>query len=85
MTRAYPGRDDPSQVKKGKIDTMNDIAEDGHGASYQDLCDILRAQVEEIVRLILIELPRSEYETLVPAGLVFTGGSSNLSGGVILQ
>ena len=25
-------------------------------------------------------MPRSEYETLVPAGLVLTGGSSNLSG-----
>ncbi|MFC1977817.1 cell division FtsA domain-containing protein, partial [Chloroflexota bacterium] len=54
--------------------------EDGHGASYQDLCDIIRARVEEIIRLILLELPRSEYETLVPAGLVLTGGSSNLSG-----
>ena len=38
------------------------------------------ARIEEIVRLILLELPRSEYETLVPAGLVFTGGSCNLSG-----
>ena len=32
------------------------------------------------MRLILLELPRSDYETLVPAGLVLTGGSSNLSG-----
>jgi len=67
-------------VYEGKAESMNDIAEDGHGASYQDLCDILRARVEEIIRLILLELPRSEYETLVPAGLVFTGGSANLSG-----
>jgi len=67
-------------IYEGKIQSMNEIAEDGHGASYQDLCDIVRARVEEIVRLILLELPRSEYETLVPAGLVFTGGSSNLSG-----
>lgn len=56
------------------------LSEDGHGASYQDLYDILRARVEEIIRLILLELPRSEYETLVPAGLVLTGGSSNLAG-----
>ena len=52
----------------------------GHGVSYQDLCDILRARVEEVIRLILLEMPHSEYETLVPAGLVLTGGSSNLSG-----
>ncbi|UCG09867.1 MAG: cell division protein FtsA [Dehalococcoidia bacterium] len=56
------------------------ISEDGHGISYQDLCDIIRARVEEIIRLIVLELPRSDYEALVPAGLVLTGGSSNLSG-----
>ncbi|MFC1920833.1 cell division protein FtsA [Chloroflexota bacterium] len=61
-------------------DTASPLSEDGHGASYQDLYDILRARVEEIIRLILLELPRSEYESLVPAGLVLTGGSSNLSG-----
>lgn len=53
---------------------------DGHRASYQDLCDILRARVEEMLRLTILELPRAEYKTLVPAGLVLTGGSSNLSG-----
>jgi cell division protein FtsA len=57
-----------------------EISQDGHGVSYQDLCDIIRARVEEIVRLIMLELPRAEYEQLVPAGLVFTGGSSNLAG-----
>ncbi len=56
------------------------ISEDGHGVSYQDMCDIIRARTEELLRLILLELPRSEYESLVPAGLVLTGGSSNLPG-----
>jgi cell division protein FtsA len=67
-------------VYESKAETNNTISEDGHGVSYQDLCDIIRARVEEIVRLILLELPRSEYNALVPAGLVFTGGSANLSG-----
>ena len=67
-------------IYEGESQPTNPIAEDGHGASYQDLCDIIRARVDEIIRLILLELPRSEYETLVPAGLVFTGGSSNLPG-----
>jgi cell division protein FtsA len=53
---------------------------DGHGVSYQDLCDIVRARIEEIVRLVMLELPQTEYEQLVPSGIVFTGGSSNLSG-----
>ncbi|MFC1904609.1 cell division protein FtsA [Chloroflexota bacterium] len=67
-------------VYESKIETTSTISEDGQGVSYQDLCDIIRARIEEVIRLILLELPRSEYETLVPAGLVLTGGSSNLSG-----
>ena len=67
-------------IYEGKIESTSVIAEDGHGASYQDLCDIIRARIDEILRLILLELPRAEYEELVPAGLVLTGGSSNLSG-----
>jgi cell division protein FtsA len=57
-----------------------EMLQDGHGVSYQDLCDIVRARIEEIVRLIMLELPQTEYEALVPEGLVLTGGSSNLSG-----
>ena len=67
-------------VYEGKMETPAGISQDGHGVSYQDLCDIVRARVEEIMKLILLELPNSDYESLVPAGLVLTGGSSNLSG-----
>jgi cell division protein FtsA len=67
-------------VYESNMEAQCPISEDGHGVSYQDLCDIIRARVEEVVRLILLEMPRSEYESLVPAGLVLTGGSSNLSG-----
>ena len=54
--------------------------ENGHTVSHNDLSDIIRARVEEVLRLILLELPRSDYASLVPAGLVLTGGSSNLNG-----
>jgi len=67
-------------VYEGRMDTSPAISQDGHGISYQDLCDIVRARVEEILKLILLEMPNSEYESLVPAGLVLTGGSSNLAG-----
>ena len=67
-------------VYESKNENTTAISQDGHGVSYQDLCDIIRARVEEIMKLLLLELPNSEYETLVPAGLVLTGGSSNLSG-----
>ena len=67
-------------VYESKVETANTISQNGHGVSYQGLCDIIRARVEEIIRLILLEMPRSEYKELVPAGLVLTGGSSNLPG-----
>ncbi len=67
-------------VYESKTETTSSMSTNGHGVSYQDLCDIIRARVEEIIRLILLELPRSEYMELVPAGLVLTGGSSNLPG-----
>ena len=67
-------------VYEGQADTAPAISQDGHGVSYQDLCDIIRARVEEVLKLILLEMPNSDYEALVPAGLVLTGGSSNLSG-----
>jgi len=67
-------------IYESKPETSSQISEDGHGVSYQDLCDILRARVEEIIRLIILELPHHDYETLIPTGLVLTGGSSNLSG-----
>ena len=60
--------------------TPQEMLQDGHGVSYQDLCDIVRARIEEIVRLVMLELPQTDYEQLVPAGIVLTGGSSNLSG-----
>jgi len=67
-------------VYEGKVETPAALSQDGHGVSYQDLCDIIRARIEEILKLIMLEMPNSDYETLVPAGLVLTGGSSNLSG-----
>jgi cell division protein FtsA len=67
-------------VYESKMDNSSPIAQNGHGISHQDLSDIIRARVEEIIRLILLELPRTEYEALVPGGLVLTGGSSNLAG-----
>ncbi len=68
-------------VYEGKQQNDVAVSTDSHGGvSHQDLCEILRARVEEILRLIILELPRNEYESIVPGGLVLTGGSSNLSG-----
>ncbi|MDP2729839.1 MAG: cell division protein FtsA [Dehalococcoidales bacterium] len=67
-------------IYESKTATSNAMVGNGHSVSHRDLSDIIRARAEEIIKLILLELPRSDFEKLVPAGLVFTGGSSNLSG-----
>jgi len=54
--------------------------ENGYGVSYHELCEIIRSRVEEILKLIALELPGTDYVKDVPAGLVLTGGSSNLTG-----
>jgi cell division protein FtsA len=54
--------------------------ENGHSASYRELCDIVRARMEELLQLILLEMPTTDYQTLAPCGLVLTGGTANLVG-----
>ncbi len=71
-------------VYEGKSQEKEAISHDSHGASYQDLSDILRARVEEILKLIVLEMPDSNWESMVPAGLVLTGGSANISGLAVL-
>jgi cell division protein FtsA len=56
------------------------INHDGHSISYNDLSEIIRVRVEEMLRLIMLEMPQSDYRKLIPAGLVITGGGANLPG-----
>jgi cell division protein FtsA len=65
-------------------ETDRTMTEDGHTISYSTFCEIIRIRVEELLRLILMELPRSEYAKLIPAGIVLTGGTANLPGVVEL-
>lgn len=46
----------------------------------QDLAQVIEARVEEIFQLILQEIKRTNYSGLLPAGIVLTGGSSQLRG-----
>jgi len=50
--------------------------------SLNDLSEIIRARVDELIRLIVMELPQKDYAHFIPSGLVLTGGGANL-GGVI--
>jgi cell division protein FtsA len=77
MKKQY-GNVTPSQ--EIKIDDDRTLTEDGHSVSYRDLSEIIRIRVEELIRLIVMELPRTDYAKFIPAGLVLTGGSANLPG-----
>ena len=48
--------------------------------SLKDLMHIINARVEEIFSLVVEEIKHSGYDGLLPAGLVITGGTSNLPG-----
>lgn len=56
------------------------ITADNHTISYRDLSTIVRVRIEELLRLIVLELPQTDYLKLAPSGLVLTGGGSNLPG-----
>jgi cell division protein FtsA len=56
------------------------INHDGHSISYNDLSEIIRVRIEELLRLVMLEMPQSDYRKLIPAGLVITGGGANLPG-----
>jgi len=56
------------------------LTQDGHSVSYNELSEIIRVRIEELLRLMVMELPRTEYPRLIPSGLVLTGGGANLPG-----
>ena len=48
--------------------------------SRQTLCTIIDARTEEILKLIKQEIEKSEYQDLIGAGIVLTGGVTNMEG-----
>ncbi len=59
--------------------------EEGHTIPLKDLHDIINIRVEELIRLVVIQVQKEmgekqEPPTLLPAGIVVTGGTANLPG-----
>src|SRR4030042_403175 len=77
MKKKY-GNVSPELITKNDDSTLN--VENGHSVSYKDLCGILKDRMEELLRLTLLEMPDSNYNSLAPAGLVLTGGGAKMSG-----
>ncbi len=78
MKKRY-GNVTPSPEKGRRMPDKN-ITQNGHNISYADLSEIIRVRVEELLRLIVLQLQQSDYLKTLPSGLVLTGGSANLLG-----
>jgi cell division protein FtsA len=77
MKKKY-GNVNPTSKSKDEPDRT--LTTDGHSISYSDLSEVIRVRVEELLSLIVLELPHTDYGKFAPSGLVLTGGSANLPG-----
>ncbi|MFC1925227.1 cell division protein FtsA [Chloroflexota bacterium] len=62
---------------EGWTETVRSETKEKYSVSQEDLCYIIRARIEEILRMILLKIPHSEY---TPASVVLTGGTAKLGG-----
>jgi len=56
------------------------VGDNSSSVSFRALCDIMQARAEEIIRLIMLDLPGEKAGGLIPAGVVLTGGCANIPG-----
>jgi len=61
-------------------DQERTVGENGHNVNFSALCEIMQARVEEIIRLIILDIPGERAGGLIPAGIVLTGGCANIPG-----
>lgn len=66
------------------IDVMGINERPGRKISARALSDVVSARYEELFTLVRNELRQSGFEELVVAGIVLTGGASNVRGGIEL-
>ncbi|NMB59497.1 MAG: cell division protein FtsA, partial [Chloroflexi bacterium] len=69
------------EVAEGDVFTVRKFGEDrATTVTRKELAEIINYRVEEIFELLLLDIKRSGYDGLLPAGMVLTGGSSLLPG-----
>jgi cell division protein FtsA len=68
------------ELSDESLDPSKMLDDGGQSVSYLHLCQILQMRVEELVRLIVLDFPRSKSAKLIPAGIVLTGGCANIPG-----
>ncbi|HEY7024571.1 MAG TPA: cell division protein FtsA [Candidatus Limnocylindrales bacterium] len=75
------GTANPEDVKEDEQVNVEGIAEsDAMTASRRELAEIIEARMREVFEMIGAEIERAGYKGMLPAGLVMTGGASQLAG-----
>ncbi len=70
----------PGEIDPEVVFTVEPFGGEKIQVGRQDLAYVIEARVEEIFNMILQDIKRSGYEGLLPAGIVLTGGASQLRG-----
>ncbi len=75
------GHVDPSIIGEDELIDVTVFGEEGRRrVARRDVAEIIRARADEICQLILTEVKRSGYDSLLPAGVVLCGGTAELAG-----
>ena len=75
------GHADPRQIPAGQMIDLEPFVPDCKEVADQHaLAEIIEARVEEIFEKVQEEIKKSEYDGLLPSGIVITGGSAELPG-----
>jgi cell division protein FtsA len=70
----------PDEIDPESIFTVDQFGEGKIKVGRQELAQVIEARIEELFNLILNDVKRSGYDGLLPAGIVLTGGASQLRG-----
>ncbi len=75
------GNCDLSKIEKRKEIDLSEFSEVESGyVSLKQVTEIIQARVEEIFKMVEAELKKIDRSGMLPAGIVFTGGSAKLPG-----
>jgi len=75
------GHASPVQIPDDEFIDIAAFGDEGRRTvSRREVAEIISARVDEICQMILTEVKRSGYDSLLPAGVVLCGGTAELSG-----
>jgi cell division protein FtsA len=71
----------PSMVEAGEEISLDAFGAEGTKTELRRrLCEIIQARCEEVLEMVVSEVKRAVHDDIISAGIVLTGGGSNLAG-----